>query len=131
MTDIKRIVILEGDVLDDEIATSLFEKAGIEWEIIEGLYYNREYLQKLPEMNPDAIYIRTTGLNVGGRLTHRKRLIRRFKALDWIPKNVIFFNDDSAFAYQTVAEQLKKEHGTKIWMIGFTAEKPFTEITWI
>lgn len=122
----KTVLFLEGgDHIDFKSALNDLMKEG-EFSISEltGLYDNPQNISKVKEVDPDYIYIATTGMFP----EKRDGMIEEFKKLNYIPRNVIFFNENSAFAYLGIARELKKA-GTKFYFhfLGLGLE----EISWI
>ena len=122
-------VILEGEELSgtQDIALKILDEHDLDIIKLEGLYLNPEKLEELSEIDPEYIFIWTTGMNAGGRKEYRAQLKEKFQALDWIPHKVIFFDEDSVFAYQDISKKLK-ELGTKFYLIPFSGNSGFREI---
>lgn len=123
------VAVLEGEYIDDDFISVLHD-LGFETEIFERLYYRPDKLDELPELDPDYLYIRTTGLDMGGRKHYRKTLIKKFTELNWLPTAVIFFNDQSAETYLNICRKLKKK-GVRFFLLPYSADLGLQEIEWI
>ena len=125
----KYILFLEGEKgTDYKKSFNNLKKMGFRVGILDELYENPNKLKKIKTINPDYLFIGTTGL----RYEKREILIKTFKTLNYIPKSVIFFSERSAMAYLKISKELKKV-GTKFF---YSPEPQFgkseiEEIEWI
>jgi hypothetical protein len=123
----KHIVFLEGgigsDFVDYFIHLSQFYKV----TLLDYLYEDPQRLHLLKELNPDSIFIGTSGTVNEKKIV----LIEEFKKLNWIPENVIFFSEDSMNGYLNISRELKN-HGVKFYFSPYPIGEPFwQEIDWI
>ena len=109
------IAVLEGAPYCDDDADNLRELYGYKgYKVVEiaNLYEEPEKIKQLVKLNPEFIYINTTG-------TYREKTqkIREiFFTLNWLPKYVLFANEMSIMngGYVTLARKLRKEMGVEI-----------------
>lgn len=122
---LESIIYLEGgNGIDQEHALSDMVELGYMVGGLINLYEEPEKLRQLKELNPDYLFVCSTN-------TYHKRadkLSDYFRTLDYIPKNVIFYNDMSYSSYNKLAKELK-EKGTKFFYFGFCGDpiRPFKD----
>lgn len=119
-----RVLILEGgpsvdfyDQREDMI------KFGYEVTEMCNLFTDPQQLLTLPVINPDYIFIGTTGMHV----EENQILVDIFESLKWLPKNVIFGGERSTFAFLGLARKIKP-FGVKFWDVSYDS---LEEIDWI
>lgn len=116
----KTIAILEGGMDSDyEDWIEPFELSN-EWEVhlIDELYDHPEYMDVLPTLNPDYLWIGTVYLNI----ELKQQLGKYFEKLKWIPKNVVFATIESCAVFRDLAEKLEAM-GTQFFItIPFSTE---------
>lgn len=123
----EHIVFLEGGVGTDYV--DLFNHLSKYYKVslIDNLYLEPRKLNKLKEINPDTIFVATTNV-----YADKVSLLKDyFLTLNWIPNNVIFFDENTAFTYLKLSRQLK-ERGTKFYWSPYPIGVPFwDEIDWL
>lgn len=92
----------------------------------KNLYTRPGKLKKLPVLNPDYLFIGTTG----SRIEKREVLLDVFRSLGYTPKAVIFHGENSAMTYLGIARELKKL-GTKFYYPPHWEGDKLREICWI
>lgn len=130
--DMDTLQILEGGFDQHDSMKDRFMNMGMEiLPDIANLYDEPEKLKELETTKPDFIYLRTTGLDINGRAEARGRLIEVFESLNYLPDNVIFFDDETAFNFLSTAKKLEKL-GTRFWFPPFSSYNPeLRPINWI
>ena len=125
------VQILDGGRDEHDDMISQLEKMGLEvLPMIADLYKAPEQLRRLPDINPDYIYIRSVGM-----MEHqpaRDILRDEFYDLGWIPDNIIFFDEGSAMTFLEIARKCAGV-GTKAWFAPFLLdnEPELRRISWI
>ena len=101
---------------------------GFDVSILDSLYYEPDKLKQIKELNPDCLFIGTTGV----RTKEIEQLVSIFKSLKYVPKNVMFDGEHSAMFYLWLARELK-QHGTKFYFSPspYDKEDKIYEIEWI
>mgnify|MGYP007100090052 CR=1 FL=1 len=125
----KTILFLEGEKGTDfqEDFDSLVGR-GFEVSILDNLYYEPEKLKQIKKLNPDCLFIGTTGV----RTKEREQLVSIFQSLKYVPKNVMFAGEHSAMVYLGLSRELKR-YGTKFYFSPspYDKEDEICEIEWI
>lgn len=91
--------------------------------VLDNLYEDFAKLVAVKYINPDYIHIKTSGL-------YKEKidiLIDLFESLEYIPKSIIFYNENSAMTLLGLARELK-EKGTKFY---YLYDDGLQEISWI
>lgn len=124
----KTVLFLDGRYGSDyEDNIKNLQERGYKTQLLDELYENPEKLAQIPEIDPDFIFIGTTGMYAD----ERQMLIKKFRELNYVPKAVMFFNDYAAEIYVGIARELKKR-GTKFFFAPSTIFKDEPkEISWI
>jgi hypothetical protein len=126
------VIILEGGGDRNSRAKDIFDHFGKTYRQFSNLFKEPHKLRTVASIDPDYIYIYTTGMMAGGRKEGHEGLRAVFNALRWVPRNVIFGSEDSVFTYMDIAKQLKQEHGTNLYQLGYVFSDSFVrEINWI
>ena len=121
----KTIVYLEGQpVLDhSSYVENLVNPKNYNHIVLDNLYENYHKLLSLKYLEPDFVYISTTGVYKDKIDT----LIEVFEITEYIPKSVIFNSERSVMVLLGLARELK-EKGTKFY---YLYEDDLEEINWI
>lgn len=117
----EQVIFLEGESGSDhrEAVNELSRRYNC--LIFDELYVKPQKLAALKFLNPEYIYIGTTGM-------FKEKidvLIEMFDAVGWVPNNVIFSSERSAMSFDV--EEYKKK-GTKFY---YDLNDELEEISWI
>lgn len=111
---IKTVLYLEGSSsLDRDYAVANLAWQGFFVTALCDLYDKPELLKKIPEIDPDYIFIDSTG-------TYRDKasnLSSEFAKLNYIPRNIIFIDEMAFNAYSDISRRLQRS-GTKLFFMG-------------
>jgi len=118
------VIFLNGQHgYDDEDIKEDFEENGYKVHLIDDLYENPQKLRILKAINPEYIYIRSTGT-----FYNRSETLKdEFRKLKWIPKNILFHDHWSISLYKDLAKALQSK-GTKMYFIKFLVELGFDKV---
>lgn len=125
----KTILFLEGsDETDFPDEFDCLIRWGFDVSELNNLYDNPEKLKTLPELNPDCLFIGTTGM----RTEEIKELTSIFMQLNYVPKAIMFEGENSAMTFLNAARHFK-EKGTKFYFAPspFFDDEVINEIKWI
>jgi hypothetical protein len=121
------IIFLEGEKeTDHDRIFKQLQNRGYDCRLLNELYYYPEKLKELPTLNPDFLFIATTGI----RVDEQKILVSTFDSLKYVPKAVMFWGENSAMTYLGIARELKKA-GTKFYFAPNLEGDELEEIIWI
>jgi len=124
---IEKIVFLEGSIgTDFKEEFDILKEMGFDVFIIDNLYEEPNKLKLIKELNPEYLFIGTTGV----RKKEKEVLISIFSELKYIPKKVMFANEHSAMVYLGLSRDLKK-YGTKFYFTPYSINDCIDEIEWI
>lgn len=102
-----KIVFLRGEEFLVGVGEQDYEEyknTGIyECIILNNLYHTPEKIKELKDIDPEYIYINTTGMFV----EKIEVIMSNFNELNYIPKGVIFGTEKSAFSLLGIARKLK------------------------
>jgi len=121
----EQIVFLDGESGTDHRNEFTYLSRYYNCLLFDDLYNHPSKLAALKFLNPEYIFIGTTGM----RREELNSLEELFVTIGWIPKGVIFAGENSAMALLGLARELR-EKGTKFYY-NYHMSGKLEEISWI